>query len=79
MTRVVRAALIQAHANLPKAEALDKHLAMVEQAGAQGAEVVCLQEIFFGPYFCAQQETKWFETAEAVVGPTVRAMRVLAG
>ena len=78
MTRVVRAALIQAHANLPKAEALDKHLAMVEQAGAQGAEVVCLQEIFFGPYFCAQQETKWFETAEPEDGPTVRAMRELA-
>jgi len=78
MTRVVRAALIQAHANLPKAEALDKHIAMVEQAGAQGAEVVCLQEIFFGPYFCAQQETKWFETAEPEDGPTVRAMRELA-
>jgi len=64
MSRVVRTALIQAHANLPKQEALDKHIAMVEEAASQGAEVACLQEIFFGPYFCAQQEPKWFETAE---------------
>lgn len=78
MSRTVRAALIQAHANLPKQEALDKHVAMVEEAAGKGAEVVCLQEIFFGPYFCAQQEPKWFETAEPDDGPTVQAMRELA-
>jgi beta-ureidopropionase len=79
MTRNVRAALIQAHANLPKQEALDKHVAMIEEAAGKGAEVVCLQEIFFGPYFCAQQEPKWFETAEPDDGPTVQTMRELAG
>jgi beta-ureidopropionase len=78
MARTVRAALIQAHANLSKQDALDKHVAMVEQAAADGAEVVCLQEIFFGPYFCAQQEPKWFETAERDDGPTVTLMRELA-
>jgi beta-ureidopropionase len=78
MNRVVRAALIQAHANMPKSDALDKHVAMIEEAAGKGAEVVCLQEIFFGPYFCAQQEPKWFETAEPDDGPTVQAMRELA-
>jgi beta-ureidopropionase len=78
MNRVVRAALIQAHANMPKSDALDKHVAMIEVAAGEGAEVVCLQEIFFGPYFCAQQEPKWFETAEPDDGPTVQAMRELA-
>jgi N-carbamoylputrescine amidase len=78
MSRTVRAALIQAHANLPKPEAIDKHVAMIEQAAAEGAEVTCLQEIFFGPYFCAEQETKWFETAEPDDGPTVQTMRDLA-
>ncbi len=63
MGKTVRAALIQAHANLPKEEALAKHVEMIEQAAAQGAQIVCLQEIFFGPYFCAQQEPKWFQTA----------------
>jgi beta-ureidopropionase len=78
MGKTVRAALIQAHANLPKEEALAKHVEMIEQAAAQGAQIVCLQEIFFGPYFCAQQEPKWFSTAEPDDGPTVTRMRELA-
>ncbi|HKO26710.1 MAG TPA: nitrilase-related carbon-nitrogen hydrolase [Solirubrobacteraceae bacterium] len=78
MGKTVRAALIQAHANLPKDEALAKHVEMIEQAAAQGAQIVCLQEIFFGPYFCAQQEPKWFATAEPDDGPTVTKMRELA-
>jgi N-carbamoylputrescine amidase len=78
MGKTVRAALIQAHANLPKEEAVAKHAEMIGQAAAQGAKIVCLQEIFFGPYFCAQQEPKWFATAEPDDGPTVTAMRELA-
>jgi beta-ureidopropionase len=78
MARVVRAALIQAHANLPKQEALEKHVEMLRAAAGEGAEIACLQEIFFGPYFCAQQEPKWFETAEPDDGPTVQTMRELA-
>jgi beta-ureidopropionase len=78
VNRIVRAALIQAHANLPKQEALDKHVAMIEEAADGGVEILCLQEIFFGPYFCAQQEPRWFETAESDDGPTVQTMRDLA-
>jgi predicted amidohydrolase len=76
--RIVRAALIQAHAYLPKHEAVGKHVEMIGQAAAQGAQIVCLQESFFGPYFCAQQEPKWFQTAEPDDGPTVTKMRELA-
>jgi beta-ureidopropionase len=78
MSSVVRAALIQAHANLPKEDALAKHVEMIEQAAGEGAQITCLQEIFFGPYFCAQQEPHWFETAEPDDGPTVQTMRELA-
>jgi beta-ureidopropionase len=78
MARLVRAALIQAEANLPKEEALEKHIAMLDEAAERGAQVACLQEIFFGPYFCAEQEPKWFATAEPDDGPTVQTMRELA-
>lgn len=78
MARTVRAAIIQAHANLPKEEALAKHVELVTEAAGQGAEITCLQEIFYGPYFCAEQNGKWFETAEADDGPTIEAMRELA-
>jgi len=74
----VRAALIQAHANLPKAEAIDKHIGMIADAASRGAEIVGLQEIFFGPYFCAEQDPKWYATAEPEDGPTVTKMREVA-
>ena len=49
---------------------VDKHLAFVEQAGKQGVQILCLQEIFNGPYFCPSQDPRWYEAAESVPGPT---------
>ncbi len=74
----VRAAVIQAHANLPKDEAVDKHVELIGKAAAEGAQVTCLQEIFHGPYFCAEQDPKWYDTAEPDDGPTVTRMREVA-
>jgi beta-ureidopropionase len=76
--RTVRAALIQAQANMSKREAIDKHIKMIADAAGQGAEVVGLQEIFHGPYFCAEQDPKWYDTAEPEDGPTVSRMREVA-
>ncbi len=46
---------------------------MLAAAAEQGAQIVCLQELFYGPYFCAEQETKWYELTERVPeGPTTR-------
>ena len=76
--RNVRAALIQAQANMSKQDAVDKHIKMIADAAGQGAQVVGLQEIFHGPYFCAEQDPKWYETAEPEDGPTVARMREVA-
>ena len=65
MPRVVRCGLIQAtnvhgpEAGLPaiKKAMVDKHLELISQAAAQKVEILCLQELFYGPYFCAEQET----------------------
>ncbi|HYB88052.1 MAG TPA: nitrilase-related carbon-nitrogen hydrolase [Streptosporangiaceae bacterium] len=76
--RNVRAALIQAQANMSKQDAVDKHIKMIADAAGQGAQVVGLQEIFHGPYFCAEQDPKWYETAEPETGPTVSRMREVA-
>ena len=69
----VRAAVIQAYANMPKDEAIDKHVELIAKAAADGAEVTCLQEIFHGPP--ARSRTKWYATAEPEDGPTVTRMR----
>jgi beta-ureidopropionase len=76
MARIVRCSLIQA-ANVSPAKAMvDKHLGYIAQAAQAGAQIVCLQEIFNGPYFCAEQDTRWYDVAEPVPdGPTVRLMR----
>ena len=63
MPRIVRCSLIQA-ANVSPAKAMvDKHLGYIQQAADAGAQIICLQEIFNGPYFCAEQETRWYDVA----------------
>lgn len=74
----VRAAVIQAGANMPKEEAIEKHVELIAKAAAEGARVTCLQEIFHGPYFPAEQDPKWYATAEPEDGPTVTRMREVA-
>jgi len=87
MPRVVRCGLIQAsnvkppEAGLPaiKKAMLDKHRKLIEQAAKEKVKIVCLQELFYGPYFCAEQETRWYELTERVPdGPTVSEMQKLA-
>src|SRR5436190_8775870 len=74
----IRAAVIQAEANMPKEEAVDKHVELTGKAAADVAQVTCLQEIFHGPYFCAEQDPKWYATAEREDGPTLTRMREVA-
>src|ERR1700735_5024664 len=76
--RQVRAALTQPQANMGKQEAIDKHIKMSADAAGQGAQVIGLQEIFHGPYFCAEQDPRWYATAEPEDGPTVSRMREVA-
>ena len=87
MSRVVRGGLIQATLCEPstspvavvKKAMIDKHVALIAQAAKQGAQVVCLQELFYGPYFCAEQEARWYELTERVPdGPTTKLMAELA-
>ena len=87
MPRIVRAGLIQASVGADAPQALDrlkqfmidKHVSLIEQAAAGGVRVLCLQELFYGPYFCAEQDARWYSMAEHVPdGPTVRLMQDLA-
>ena len=57
---------------------LDKHVPLIEEAGRKGVQVLCLQEIFNGPYFCPGQDRRWYDAAESVPGPTTDAVAKLA-
>src|SRR5439155_23249471 len=56
----------------------DKHVPLIEEAGRKGVQVLCLQEIFNGPYFCPGQDKRWYDAAESVPGPTTDAVAKLA-
>ena len=86
MSRIVRCGLIQASNPLndesrPIAEIqramLDKHIPFIEAAGAQGVQILGLQEIFNGPYFCPSQDKRWYAAAEEVPGPTTDRLAVI--
>ena len=58
---------------------LDKHLPMIDEAGKRGVQILCLQEIFNGPYYCPSQDKRWYDSAEAIPdGPTTRLMQEYA-
>ena len=59
MARIVRGGLIQASIigsgtdpiDHIKKNMMEKHLALIEKAARRGVQVLCLQELFYGPYF----------------------------
>lgn len=57
---------------------LQKHIRLIEDAGKQGVQILCLQEIFATPYFCPGQDAAWYKSAEPVPGPTVERMQEYA-
>jgi beta-ureidopropionase len=85
LERVVRCGLIQAgNVKSPEDASLseireamvEKHLGLIAEAGQREVRMLCLQELFYGPYFPAEQETRWYSLAERIPdGPTVRLMQ----
>src|SRR6188508_1490448 len=61
-----------------QAAMLEKHLPLIHEAGKQGVQILCLQEIFNGPYFCPGQDKRWYGAAEPVPGPTVEKLAPIA-
>jgi len=79
MPRVVRGALIQATWTGNKQSMIDKHVAYAEQAAGLGAQVMCFQELFYGPYFCQVQDPQFYSYTERIPdGPTTKLMQDLA-
>src|SRR5438105_10367806 len=82
MSRVIRCGLIQASVpdvtglEAQKAAMIEKHLGLIAEAAREKVQVLCLQELFYGPYFCAEQDRKWYALTERVPdGPTTKLMQ----
>jgi len=84
MPRIVRVGLIQASSPVSPSESLDKiksgmiekHLRLIAQAADNKVQILGLQELFYGPYFCAEQNARWYQLTERVPdGPTTQLMQ----
>jgi N-carbamoylputrescine amidase len=88
MSQIVKCGLIQCSnpindESVPVSEIqnamLEKHLPLIDEAGQKGVQILCLQEIFNGPYYCPSQDKRWYDSAEPVPnGPTTRLMQEYA-
>ena len=72
---IVRVGVIQARWEGDVEKMIQKHERMIDEAAGKGVQVLCLQELFFGPYFPAEQDPKWYELAEPVPGPLTNRMQ----
>lgn len=79
MPQIVRGALVQCTYTGNKKSMIDKHIAYIEEAAQRGAQVMCLQELFYGPYFCQVQDPKHYTWTEKIPdGPTTQLMQEIA-
>jgi len=75
---IVRAAITQTTWTGDKESMLDKHEQFARQAKEQGAQVICFQELFYGPYFGITEDVKYYDYAEPADGPIVQRFAALA-
>jgi N-carbamoylputrescine amidase len=87
MPRIVKCGLIQASNACSidepiekiKQANIEKNLGFIDEAAKQGVQITCMQEVFTTPYFCAEQEPRWYEAVEKIPdGPTVKLMQDVA-
>ena len=87
MSRIVKCGLIQASNAGSTDDPIEKikhdntvkNLEFIEEAAVRGVQIVCMQEVFTTPYFCAEQEPRWYDAVEKIPdGPTVKLMQEVA-
>ena len=79
MANNVKAAIVQTAWTGDQESMIDLHEKYVAEAAAEGTQVICFQELFYGPYFCQVQEAEFYSYAEAIPdGPTTKRFQELA-
>src|SRR5690349_18002257 len=76
--KTVTIGLLQSACSTDPSKNQSKTLASAERAAAQGAQIICTQELFRSQYFCQSEDHKNFELAETIPGPTTEAFQKLA-
>jgi len=70
--------LVQQACGNDRARNLAESINGIREAARQGAKLVLLQELHTGPYFCQTEDTKVFDMAETIPGPSTRELGAVA-
>src|SRR6516165_8395311 len=66
--------LVQMRCEADSATNLERTLSAIYRAARNGAQIICLQELFRSPYFCQRQDPSFFDLAEPIPGPTTECL-----
>jgi N-carbamoylputrescine amidase len=78
MSQPFTVGIIQDHATDDAAANLARAEVLIRRAAGKGAQIICLKELFNGPYFCQAQHAERFDRAEPIPGATTAALQALA-
>ena len=76
--QIVQVGLVQMSCTADPLHNLQKAVGKIREAAKQGAEIVCLQELFRTLYFCQREDVKFFNLAEPIPGPTSDALGAIS-
>lgn len=74
----VKVGLVQMSCVKDKQPNMDKAIAGIRDAAKNGAQIVCLQELFTSLYFCDVEDYENFKLAEAIPGPSTETLTAVA-
>src|SRR5688500_13308194 len=74
----VRIGMVQMSCSAVKEENVNKAISKIREAAANGAQIICLQELFTSLYFCDVEDYDNFKLAEPIPGPTTDSLKVVA-
>lgn len=70
--------LVQMKCAVDRDPNLEKAIVQIREAAKQGAQIVCLPELFLSPYFCNTHDMSLFDLAEPIPGPSTEALSKVA-
>ena len=74
----VKVGLVQTRCGTDVQANVQKAVQRTREAAAQGAQIICLQELFTSVYFCQVEDHKYFALAEEIPGPSTELFTALA-
>lgn len=75
---IVKVGIIQMSCDADKSANNQKAIEKIREAAKQGAQIICLQELFSSLYFCDVESYDNFKLAEAIPGETSNTLAALA-